>query len=150
MTNPIPPESSRRSSLLIVICLVFAAIFGLVGFGVWGIRGALSRLNDLNKAVMIAHTWLGSNPTILQEIGTMTTALSGNSSEDLQDHPGHRTVQVRMDLTGTKSTGNVRVWLSRTPSTQWAVLGAVLATADGRTVRIGSPPDLSSAGAKGN
>ena len=136
-----PEESSesRKSSFPLVAGLLLVILSVFVAFGVWGVREVYFKVKDSEKVGLIAHTWIYSDPQIAGELGTlMTTTAITDAPEEFKSH---RTAHVRFHVMGSKSAGDVEVWMMQYPGTSWTVTGAVLTTADKRRTSVGSPPN---------
>lgn len=131
-------ELERRSSLpLVVGAIVFVLILGL-GFATWRIRIFYDEARELEKVGVIAHSWMWSDPQVNKELGTPSNA--SGFPEAIQNLPGHREAHVRYHVVGAKGSGDVDIWMKQFPGSSWTMAGAILTTADKRTVKIGSPP----------
>jgi hypothetical protein len=128
----------RRSSFPLVVGLVLAILVVFIGFVAWGVREAYYRSREMERVGVVAHASMWADPQIARELGTLTNA--SGFPDRVDDLKTHRTAHVRYHVTGSKGNGDVDVWLKEAPGASWTMTGAILTTADKRTLRIGSPP----------
>lgn len=132
-------ELERRSSLPLVVGFVVLVLVVIAGFAVWTGRRAYDEARDMEKMVLIAHTWMVTDPKISAELGGPASWITSSSS--CEESKSFRTGHVTYKVTGPKTGGDVEVWLRQFPGSSWTVTGGILTTTDKRTIRIGTPPD---------